>query len=237
MMIPANTGASCTLVVMAKAPRPGNVKTRLAQNLPVLEVTELYRCLLADTIALGKSLAGVEVALMCPGADVADLIHATNNSVPIIPQTGSGLAAGLTSVFAHFSTGGGNRIVAFNSDTPHLPASFLESAFHALISSDVVIGPTHDGGYYLIGAKASHPELFIADAMGTINAYDALLARVRALNLSLSIIEPFYDVDEVADLHQLAAELLRDPKKAPRTAAWILAREQKSKTAPSGGAP
>ena len=62
-----------TLVVMAKAPRPGMVKTRLAQGLPVEAVTELYRCLLEDTMALARSLGNVEVAIMCPASDVEEL--------------------------------------------------------------------------------------------------------------------------------------------------------------------
>ena len=169
------SNGACTLVIMAKAPRPGAVKTRLARSLPIAEVTDLYRCLLADTIALGKSLDGVEVALMCPEADAEGLAQATGNSIPVVPQNGRGLAAGLTTVFAHFSAAGARRIVAFNSDSPHLPAAILETAFHSLMSSDVVVGPTQDGGYYLVGAKTSHPELFVADAMGTTNAYDALL--------------------------------------------------------------
>jgi len=222
---------SCTLVIMAKAPRPGTVKTRLARNLPVDEVTDLYRCLLADTIALGKSLPGVDVALMCPESDAEDLARATDHRLPVVPQTGSGLAAGLTSVFAHFSSAGAQRIVAFNSDTPHLPAEFLQRAFSSLSSSDVVVGPTLDGGYYLVGAKAAHPGLFVAGAMGTTTAYEALLARVRGLHLSLSLVDPFYDIDELTDLGQLAEELRRHPGKAPQTALWLSARTERIKQA------
>ena len=150
----------CTLVIMAKAPKPGVVKTRLAQSLPLEAVVELYRCLLDDTIALAKSLDGVDVAIMCPAPDVKDLSRAVGGSIPVVAQSGDGLAAGLTSVFAHFAAAGRQRVVAFNSDSPHLPASVLVSAFRALGESDVVVGPTHDGGYYFVGATASHPGLF-----------------------------------------------------------------------------
>jgi uncharacterized protein len=212
-----------TLVIMAKAPRLGSVKTRLAKSLPLQAVSELYRCLLDDTIALAQALEGVEVAIMCPESDVEDLGRAAGGTVRVVPQTGNGLAAGLTSVFAHFAGAGHSRIVAFNSDSPHLPASVLESAFHALATCDVVIGPTHDGGYYLVGATASHPGLFTGDAMGTTSAFEALLARARALRLSVHLTDPFYDIDEAADLGRLAAELQRTPGKAPKTAEWLLA--------------
>ncbi len=128
-----------TLVVMAKAPRPGKVKTRLAQSLPVEAVTELYRCLLDDTMALarslGTSLGTVEVAIMCPAADVEELTRLTRGVVGVVAQKGEGLAAGLTSVFAHFAAPGRQRVVAFNSDSPHLPASVLGSAFEALTAA------------------------------------------------------------------------------------------------------
>jgi hypothetical protein len=211
------------LVIMAKAPRPGSVKTRLAKSLSVQAVTELYQCLLHDTIALAQSLDRVEVAIVCPASDVEDLLLAVARTVRVVPQTGDGLAAGLASVFKHFGGAGQSRVVAFNSDSPHLPASVLESAFEALTKCDVVIGPTHDGGYYLVGATASNPGLFTGDVMGTTSAFGALLARARALRLSVHLTDPFYDIDEAADLGRLAAELQRTPGKAPRTAEWLLA--------------
>src|SRR5216684_3154789 len=143
-------GKSRTLVVMAKAPRPGMVKTRLAQSLPVEAVTGLYQCLLDDTMALACSLGTVEVAMMCPASDIDELTRLVPGAVGVVAQKGEGLAAGLTSVFAHFAASGRQRIIACNSDSPHLPASALGSAFEALTDHDMVVGPTHDGGYYLV---------------------------------------------------------------------------------------
>lgn len=210
-----------TLVVMAKAPRPGMVKTRLAQSLPVEAVTELYRCLLDDTMALARSLGTVEVAIMCPASDVEELTRLAPGGVGVVAQEGEGLAAGLTSVFARFAAPGQQRVIAFNSDSPHLPASVLGSAFEVLTAHDVVIGPTHDGGYYLVGAKATHPTLFEGDGMGTKSALEALLARARALHLSVGFTDPFYDIDMADDLIRLAAELQLAPSRAPRTAFWL----------------
>jgi len=222
-----------TLVVMAKAPRPGMVKTRLAQSLSVEAVTELYCCLLDDTLALARSLklGGVEVAIMCPESDVDELARLAGPQLPgkaaaVVAQKGEGLAAGLTSVFAHFAEGHRTnalqrRVIAFNSDSPHLPRSVLEDAFETLAAHDVVVGPTHDGGYYLVGAKASHPTLFAGDGMGTSSALERLLARARALELSVGFADRFYDIDIADDLARLAAELRLDPARAPRTAAWL----------------
>jgi rSAM/selenodomain-associated transferase 1 len=210
-----------TLVVMAKAPRPGVVKTRLAQNLPVEAVTELYRCLLDDTMALARSLGNVEVAIMCPASDVEEMTGLAHGVIDVVAQNGEGLAAGLTSVFAHFTASGRQRVIAFNSDSPHLPRSVLEDAFETLAAHDVVVGPTHDGGYYLVGAKASHPTLFARDGMGTSSALERLLSRSRALELSVGFAVPFYDIDTADDLSRLAAELRLTPARAPRTAGWL----------------
>ncbi|MGA8151475.1 MAG: TIGR04282 family arsenosugar biosynthesis glycosyltransferase [Terriglobales bacterium] len=209
------------LVIMAKAPRPGAVKTRLAPSLSPEAVTAFYRCLLEDTLALARSLSDLEVAIMCPDTDLNELTQLAGNDASVVAQKGEGLAAGLTSVFAHFAEGHRWRVIAFNSDSPHLPRSILEDAFETLAAHDVVVGPTHDGGYYLVGAKASHPALFAHDGMGTSSALERLLSHAQALELSVGFADPFYDIDVADDLTRLAEELRLTPARAPRTAAWL----------------
>lgn len=218
--------ANRTLVIMAKAPKPGMVKTRLTESLPSLAVTALYRCLLEDTLALAKSLRGVELAVMCPTPDQDELARLCGNSVQVVAQTGQGLAAGLSCVFRHFTDGGRRHVIAFNSDSPHLAPSILDNAFELLSTHDLVIGPTLDGGYYLVGAKTDHATLFEGDGMGTKNALDRLTARAKALELSTGFTEPFYDIDVANDLILLAGELKFAPTKAPRTAAWFAEWQQ-----------
>jgi rSAM/selenodomain-associated transferase 1 len=230
-----------TLVIMAKAPRPGAVKTRLTPGLSPKAVITFYRCLLDDTLELARSLGDVQVAIMCPESDVNELARlanseASDSEVRVVAQKGEGLAAGLTSVFAHFTPDHQTRdhrtrdrqtddnqqhAIAFNSDSPHLPRSVLEDAFETLAAHDLVVGPTHDGGYYLVGAKASHPTLFAGDGMGTSSALERLLSRARTLELSVGFADPFYDIDVADDLTRLAEELRLAPARAPRTAAWL----------------
>jgi rSAM/selenodomain-associated transferase 1 len=223
------------LVIMAKAPRSGAVKTRLASSLSPAAGAAFYRCLLEDTLALARSLDHVKVAIMCPDTDVDELAQLAGSEVSVLAQRGEGLAAGLTSVFAHFAQG---RTIAFNSDSPHLPRSILEDAFETLAAHDLVVGPTYDGGYYLVGARDSHPTLFAGDGMGTSTALDRLLSRARALDLFVGFAAPFYDIDVADDLTRLAAELRLAPARAPRTAAWLKERElasAQSRTSPQMG--
>jgi rSAM/selenodomain-associated transferase 1 len=225
-----SSGSDRVLVIMAKAPRPGRVKTRLTPSLSPETGTAFYCCLLDDTLALARSLSDVEVAIMCPESDVNELARFAGKEVSVVAQKGEGLAAGLTSVFAQFAEGRQRRIIAFNSDSPHLPRSVLEGAFETLTAHDLVIGPTYDGGYYLVGAKALHPALFARDGMGTSTALERLLSHAQSLELSVGSVDPFYDIDLAEDLTRLAAELRLDPARARRTARWLLEWES------SGGA-
>jgi rSAM/selenodomain-associated transferase 1 len=224
---------------MAKAPRPGSVKTRLVAGLSPEAVTDFYCCLLEDTLTLAQSLRDVEVAIMCPGTDVSELAQLAGNEVSVVAQNGDGLASGLTSVFAHFAPdprgeAQQRRTIAFNSDSPHLPGSVLEEAFETLAAHDVVVGPTHDGGYYLVGAKASHPTLFANDGMGTNSALERLLSAARDLQLSIGFADSFYDIDVVDDLSRLAVELRLAPERAPRTAQWLKEWEYAAKRLATG---
>jgi len=222
------------LVIMAKAPRPGAVKTRLAPSLSPAAVTAFYCCLLEDTLALARSLGDVEVAIMCPDTDVNELTQFAGSEASVVAQKGDGLAAGLTSVFAHFADAHQRRTIAFNSDSPHLPRSVLEDAFETLAAHEVVVGPTHDGGYYLVGAKTSHPALFTGDGLGTSSALERLLSRARDLELSVGLADPFYDIDVADDLTRLAAELRLAPARAPRTAQWLKEWELVAAQSPTG---
>ena len=216
--VASSSGGDRVLVIMAKAPRPGAVKTRLAPGLSPEAVTAFYCCLLDDTLALARSLGDVEVAIMCPASDVNQLAQLAGNETNVVAQKGEGLAAGLGSVFRHFAGVHPRRTIAFNSDSPHLPRSVLENAFETLAAHDVVVGPTDDGGYYLVGAKASHPTLFAHDGMGTSSAQERILSRTRAFELSVGFAAPFYDIDVADDLTRLAAEFRLTPSRTPRRA-------------------
>lgn len=217
---PANV-ADRVLVVMAKAPRAGRVKTRLSGAYAAAAIVELYRCLLDDTLALALSIPDTHVAVMAPAEDVGELAAVLPPGVRVVAQHGRGLAAALTSVFVMFSTARPRPVVAFNSDSPHLPRRALENAFAALLTHDLVVGPTDDGGYYLVGATSPHPGLFDPVPMGTASACDSLLANARAQRLTSALTQEWFDVDVAGDLRRLAETLGRDPAASPRTAALL----------------
>jgi len=213
-------GIRGAVVVMAKAPREGFVKTRLTGAYAPRDVVQLSDCMLRDTLALVQALSRVHVAVMCPSKDVAEIEACLPAGVHVVGQRGNGLAAALASVFEHFVPDF-RRVVAVDSDSPHLPIAILQSAFELLETNEVVVGPTEDGGYYLVGASVVQRRLFDPASIGTGSARDALLGNARVLGLSVAFTETWYDVDVPEDLRRLAAELRIEPARAPRTAALL----------------
>ena len=213
------------LIIMAKAARVGQVKTRLAGSLNALDVVELYKCLIEDTLDLAHPVPTDAVAIVCPALDVADLASWLP-AIEIVGQQGEGLAAGLVSAFRTFIDRGYRRVVAIDGDSPQLPPETLDKAFLLLDGADVVAGPTTDGGYYLVGSTIVQAELFDTQRMGTGRALDSLVATAQSLGLRVALTETGYDVDEVEDLARLARELRLFPHRALRTAAWIARRPE-----------
>ena len=204
------------LAIMMKAPRAGHVKTRLAAAYAPEAIIALYRALVEDTIDLARTV-GLRTVAMCPAADRSEIAQWLPAGVDVLSQHGNGLAAGLYSTFEQLR----GRVVAFNADSPHLPATVLESAFDALTVDDLVVGPCDDGGYYLVGARQLHPGLFDASAMGKNSACDALLAQAARANLRTSMVQEHYDIDVPSDVKRLEADLAANPGRARRTAAVL----------------
>ena len=216
---------------MAKAARAGQVKTRLSAVYPPDVVLDLYRALVEDSIGVATSV-GASVAVVCPAGDSEEIRAWLPSDVLIVPQHGRGLADGLNSCFDVLCDRSGRRVIAFNSDSPHLPPQVLESAFAALVDHDVVIGPCDDGGYYLVGVTRPHAGLFDPRAMGTGSAFQTLIARTEQLRLLAAVTSEQYDIDLPHDLIRLARELARQPERAPRTAA-VLATWPTATTGPT----
>jgi rSAM/selenodomain-associated transferase 1 len=213
------------LIIMAKAARVGRVKTRLAASLPVEAVVDLYRCMIEDTLDLARSVSTDALAIVCPTSDVAELASWLP-TIEIVGQQGEGLAAGLISAFRTFIDRGYRRVVAIDGDSPQLPPETLDTAFRLLDEADVVVGPTTDGGYYLVGSMIAQTELFDTQRMGTGGAFDSLMASAQGLGLRVALTETGYDVDEAEDLARLARELRLFPQRAVRTAAWLARRPE-----------
>ncbi|MCS6926313.1 MAG: TIGR04282 family arsenosugar biosynthesis glycosyltransferase [Candidatus Binatia bacterium] len=214
------------VVIFAKAPVAGEVKTRLCPPLSPADAAELSRCFLVDTVERACSLTGVEVYVAITPPDSEPTFRALLPfPVHYIPQRGESLGEREVNVFADLLSQGFSSVVLIGSDIPTLPLSHLRGAFAQLDQSqcDAVFGPSHDGGYYLVGMRTVHRELFENIVWSTSQVLAQTLVQARRHRLRVSMAPPWYDVDTVEDLQRLADDLRghSGAADAPRTRACV----------------
>ena len=195
------------LLIFVKAPVPGQVKTRLRPWLAPDEAAQLYRCLAQDTLAAARRLPRVRVAIAyaahAPFPDCAWL----NTEAPIVLQKGADLGERLTRAFRWAFRRKAQRVVIIGSDAPQLSARWLAQAFRALERADVVLGPTTDGGYHLIGLNEANPALFADMPWSTSRLLAKTLGRIGQLHVSVECLRPITDLDTPDDVRRYAAGL------------------------------
>lgn len=198
------------VAIMAKAPSPGQVKTRLCPPLSQGEAAELYRCFLLDKIAQVNTLQRATPVVSYSPADSKPLFEelAPGHFI-LIPQRGDDLGARLLSTFDQLFRQGYRQVLAIDSDTPTLPTAYLEQALALMAEreNDVVLGPTEDGGYYLIGLRRPHRELFERMPWSTPQVVPETRRRAEQYGLLVAYTESWYDVDTPDDLTRLRAAL------------------------------
>jgi rSAM/selenodomain-associated transferase 1 len=206
-----------TLCIMAKAPVSGQVKTRLCPPLSLDEAARLYQCFLEDKIAQVRGIQGAEPVLAYAPDSAAVVFEALAPRVTLMPQRGGDLTSRLVSVLERLFASGFDAAIVIDSDTPTLPSRFLEQAVAQLASGepDLVLGPSDDGGYYLIGLRGVHRALFEGMPWSTPAVLEETLSRARALGLRVAQLAPWYDVDTGEDLARLMSELEAHAGQAP----------------------
>jgi len=222
------------IIVMAKAPRPGEAKTRLTPPLTSEAAASLAACLFADTVALALGVGAAVVVAYAPADGRApleeSLFAASGEESPgrvlWIEQRGEGLGERLDGVVARASSRGFGPLLLVGADSPTLPPAFLAAALEGLGRgrADVALGAAEDGGYYAVGVRRPVQGLFDSVEWSTPRAYAQTARNALRLNLRLSELPPWYDVDAPADLARLRAELDADEAargRAPATSAWL----------------
>jgi uncharacterized protein len=204
------------LVLMAKAPREGEVKTRLIGALGPAEVTELYLSFLRDTFALMEEVQAERESLalaLCytPEGEEEAFEEVEREGSLMLAQRGEDLGERLAHCFTDFFELGFDSVAVIGADTPTLPADYLFEAFEKLAAgsgeNDVVIGPAEDDGYYLVGMRKLHRKIFEGIPWSTGGVLAATQERVREANLNLISLPVWYDVDTPVELVRLREEL------------------------------
>ena len=193
------------LVVVAKAPEPEKVKTRLFPNLTPVEATNLYRCFIQDRIKEICRLTDIDLAISYTPADSKGFFaQFTSNGFQLFPQRGKDLGERLYNIFDDKLNQGYAAVSIIDSDTPDLPRSIVRQSFQLLIHDhiDAVFGPCHDGGYYLVGMRRPHLELFQDIDWSTETVLQETLQKAKKLNLKTKLLARWNDLDTFDDLVQ-----------------------------------
>jgi rSAM/selenodomain-associated transferase 1 len=212
----ASALSKVAVAIMAKAPRPGAVKTRLCPPLGAAEAAALYRCFLLDKIAAVRALVDAHPVVAFTPDDARGEFAALAPDFDLVPQHGPDLGARLHATLAGLLAAGHAGAIAVDSDTPTLPREFLQQAVDGLTrpGPDVVLGPTEDGGYYLIGVRAAHRALFDAVPWSTSAVLEVTLRRAATAGLETVCLPGWFDVDTPHDLRRLQSALDDDPAAA-----------------------
>jgi glycosyltransferase A (GT-A) superfamily protein (DUF2064 family) len=205
------------LVIGAKQPVPGTVKTRLGRTIGEAQAAALYRAFLRDLAARFRRTAGAYDLLWAFAPTAADFPALVGAADGYFAQEGADWTARQRPIFRWTAARGYDQTVLIASDSPQLPMRAVAAAFAALDHAMVTLAPTYDGGYSLIGQR-SGVDILGAVPMSTATVYDDLCANALARKVSLHAFAPTWDVDEAADLQRLSA-YLAGPHDAPATAA------------------
>ena len=186
------------LIIFVKAPRPGEVKTRLAKTLGRDRACAAYRKLVDRLLSNLKSLSDVELCYAPPEAE-KEIAPWLRPDWRAVPQTAGNLGARLSNAFARAFASGAERVVVIGSDCPYVTAKDITEAFEKLAERDVAVGPATDGGYWLIGLRQPQPALFEKIAWSTDAVLAETLSRARAGGLKIHLLRLLSDVDTAED--------------------------------------
>ena len=220
---------SCALAVMAKAPRAGEVKTRLVPPLTHAEAALLSACLLRDTAANVADIHDADGFIVYTPADAAAQFRALLPAgCRLLAQRGATLGARLINATEDLLAYGYRSVCLINADAPTLPRAHLAAAVARLSQPDecVVLGPADDGGYYLIGLKRAERQLFTDITWSTSQVCAQTIERARASGLPCELLPAWYDLDDAAALARLCVELFATARgaggyAAPHTRAYL----------------
>ena len=199
------------LAAMVRHPYSGTVKTRLSPRLPAAARARLYHAFVADKLEQLRTLRGaIPWLVYTPPNEEPWFRELAGPGVRLVAQCegtlGERVAGAFSALFAQHA-----GVILVDSDTPNLPANYLQAAVDAIArAAPLVIGPADDGGFYLVGLSRPEPRLFDAIEWSSTRTRALTLAAATRLGLPVQLLPPWYDVDRPEDLVRLERDLARD---------------------------
>jgi len=210
------------MLVFAKRPLPGKVKTRLVPPLSPEDAADLYQCMLADVLGMAAKLPGLFLCLFYEETEGAhEYFTGIAPGMTSLPQRGKDLGEKMADAFCVVFAMGYEAAVVIGTDAPDLPPYYIEETFGRLESGkcEAVFGPCEDGGYYLLGITRLHRVLFRDIPWSSGAVLRESLKRAEEVGIDVSLLPMWHDVDTAADLER--PELLAEENEAPRTRKFI----------------
>jgi rSAM/selenodomain-associated transferase 1 len=197
------------LIIFARVPKPGQVKTRLQPELSPDASSQIYLAFILDTLNATGSLKGVTRILGCDATrrDPFFIQLAERYDLVLIDQAGENIGARMRNAIAEAYRLGFGQAVIIGTDIPTLPADYVQDAFKLLKNCPLVLGPSADGGYYLIGCSGSVPPIFDGIGWGTEQVLAQTLQRIAENKLDAVLLPFWYDVDTIQDIRFLSQHL------------------------------
>ena len=219
-MFPTIVPPAQRLLVFARLPELGKVKTRLAESIGEEGALEAYKTMLRDLLAsIGKSSPETEIEILWAPTESAtgESLTRAFGDLPTAMQTGANLGDRLSMAFSErFFFHATQKIVAIGVDDPSLPRTLIDTAFAQLDSCEWVVGPAEDGGYYLIGCRAASfdPMIFADVEWGTSSVFVTTMSKIAELQSTVAVLPVRWDIDAAADWTRYVEISSRDPQSA-----------------------
>jgi uncharacterized protein len=190
------------VLIFVREPVAGRVKTRLSAEIGEEAALRAYVRLAEHAVGEAQGLgAGIQVRVHFTPAHARGAVRRWLGEGPVyLPQSAGDLGSRMRSAFDAAFAAGARRVVIIGSDLPDMSTALLRQAFALLERHAVVLGPATDGGYYLLGMREPHPELFDDVPWSTERVLDCTLHRLRGSGISPALLEPLRDVDHASDL-------------------------------------
>jgi len=194
------------VILFARDPVQGQVKTRLSSSLDDETILKLYTCFVEDSLDKIRKVDNIDCFVGIHPENHSDYFSGTENSdMSLFVQKGKDLGCKMHQAFVDRFAEGYTKVVIIGSDSPSLPVSYIEKALAS--EKDLVLGPSTDGGYYLIAMSGRVSEVFGGVGWGTENVLGETLKNINEANVSLELLPVWYDVDFPEDLKFLKTHL------------------------------
>jgi len=217
------------VIIFCKPPVAGRVKTRLIGALSPRQAAEVHAACTQDTIAMVRAVPGAQRWLYVAADRAAARRMAAQLRIgakwKVVTQRGADLGERMRNAIDEQLRAGAEKVVIVGTDSPWMGRKQIQRALHLLDKSDVVLGPSEDGGYYLIAARQVVPKMFSGIHWGTIEVLPKTLRALRATRTSFRLLKRDFDLDRPEDLRRVARMAARGKLRAPALAKLLLHKQ------------